>query len=388
MQWSTAGWESWAWTAGGVLLSVALALVGHSLLYRLLWRIARRSATTVDDALVRHTCAPTRLLLPLLALSASLDTPRSPSPQLALLRQLTVIAVIAAVAWTVIGLIAAAKEIVESRYRIDVADNLAARRIRTQVELLQRIAVSVVGVIALAAALMSFPSVRQLGVSLFASAGVAGIVLGIAARPTLGNMIAGMQIAMSQPIRIDDVVVVENEFGRVEEITMTHVVLKLWDERRMIVPLTWFIEKPFTNWTRTGSSILATVYLYADYRVDVDAVRAELSRIVAGTDLWDRRVAALQVTDATEQSVQLRALVSASNSGIAWDLRCLVREQLVAFLRRQPETLPRIRAELEDGTGDPSARPSGAASGGRVSTDRGAIPSAARDPGGPSSTPG
>jgi hypothetical protein len=356
MRWSTAGWESWAWTAGGVLLSVALALVGHSLLYRLLWRIARRSATTVDDALVRHTCVPTRLLLPLLALSASLDTLRTSSPELALLRQLTIIAVIAAVAWTAISLIAAAKEIVESRYRIDVADNLAARRIRTQVELLQRIAVSVVGLIALAAALMSFPSVRQLGVSLFASAGVAGIVLGIAARPTLGNMIAGMQIAMSQPIRIDDVVVVENEFGRVEEITMTHVTLKLWDERRMIVPLTWFIENPFTNWTRTGSSILATVYLYADYRVDVDAVRAELSRLVAATDLWDRRVAALQVTDATERSVQLRALVSASNSGIAWDLRCLVREQLIGFLRRQPETLPRIRAELEDGAADRSAR--------------------------------
>jgi len=214
----------------------------------------------------------------------------------------------------------------------------------------------VVGLIALAAALMSFPSVRQLGVSLFASAGVAGIVLGIAARPTLGNMIAGMQIAMSQPIRIDDVVVVENEFGRVEEITMTHVTLKLWDERRMIVPLTWFIENPFTNWTRTGASILATVYLYADYRVDVDAVRAELSRIVAATDLWDRRVAALQVTDATERSVQLRALVSASNSGIAWDLRCLVREQLIGFLRRHAETLPRIRAELEDGAADRSAR--------------------------------
>jgi small-conductance mechanosensitive channel len=358
MQSSAVGWEWWAWTGGGMLLSVALALLGHTLLYRVLWRIARRSATIVDDALLRHTCAPTRVLLPLIAFSASLDTLRPPSPQLAVLHQIAVIAAIAAVAWTVIGLVSATREIVESRYPLDVTDNLAARRIRTQAELLQRIAVTTVGVIAIAAALMSFPSVRQLGLSLFASAGVAGLVLGMAARPTLGNMIAGMQIAMSQPIRIDDVVVVEEEFGRVEEITMTYVVLRLWDERRMIVPLTWFIEKPFTNWTRTGASILATVYLYADYRVEVEAVRAELARIVEATDLWDRRVAALQVTDATEQSIQLRALVSASNSGIAWDLRCLVREQLVAYLRRRPDALPRIRAELEDELPDRGAKAS------------------------------
>jgi small-conductance mechanosensitive channel len=234
MHLNTTGWPSWVWTGGGVLLSVALALLGHTILYRVLWRIARRSATPVDDALVRHTYAPTRVLLPLIAFSASLDTLGidtlgAPSPPLAALHQIAVIAVIAALAWTVVGLIAAAAEIVETRYRIDVADNLAARRILTQVELLQRIAVTAVGVVALAAALMSFPSVRQLGVSLFASAGVAGIVLGIAARPTFGNMIAGMQIALSQPIRIDDVVVVENEFGRVEQITMTYVVLRLWD---------------------------------------------------------------------------------------------------------------------------------------------------------------
>jgi small-conductance mechanosensitive channel len=340
MQSSTVGWESVAWTWGGLLVGAILALLGHTLLYRVLWRIARRSATVVDDALLRYTCAPTRTLLPLIAFSAGLDTLRPISRQLAVLHQIVVIAVIAAVAWTVVGLIGAARAIVESRYRMDIEDNLAARRVRTQVELLQRIAVTAVGVVAIASALMSFPSVRQLGLSLFASAGVAGLVLGMAARPTLGNMIAGMQIAMSQPIRIDDVVVVENEFGRVEEITMTYVALRLWDERRLIVPLTYFIEKPFANWTRTGSSILATVYLRTDYRQDIEALRLELARIVAATDLWDGRVATLQVTDATEQSVELRALVSAGNSGAAWDLRCLVREQLVAFLRNRQEGRP------------------------------------------------
>jgi small-conductance mechanosensitive channel len=356
MQSNPVGAESWAWIGGWLLLSVVLAVVGHALLYRVFWRIARRSATVVDDAILRHTCGPTRVLLPLIAFSATLDAIGRPAPELAVIHQITVIAVIAAVAWTIVGLIAAAREIVETRYRIDVPDNLAARRIRTQVEVLQRIAVSAVAIVALAAALMSFPSVRQLGLSLFASAGVAGLVLGVAARPTLGNMIAGLQIAMSQPIRIDDVVVVENEFGRVEEITMTYVILRLWDERRMIVPLTWFIEKPFTNWTRTGSSLLATVYLWVDYGVDVDAVRAELDRIVRSTDLWDRRVVALHVTDVTEHAVQLRALVSASNSGVAFDLRCFIRERLVAFLRQRRQALAGVRAEQEEEVVDPPAR--------------------------------
>jgi small-conductance mechanosensitive channel len=347
MQSSTTQWQAWAWAGGALLLSVVLALIGHTVLYRVLWRIARRSVTIVDDAVVRHTRRPTRILLPLLAFAATLDSLPASFSELALVHHLTVIGVIIGIAWTIVALINAAREVVEVRYRIDVADNLVARRVRTQMELLQRVVVGVIALIALAAALMSFPSVRQLGVSLFASAGVAGLVIGMAARPTLGNMIAGMQVAMAQPIRIDDVVVVENEFGRVEEINTTYVVLRLWDERRMIVPLAYFIEKPFTNWTRTGTNLLATVYVYADYRVDVDAVRLELDRVVGSTELWDGRVAILQVTDATERSVQLRALVSASNSSAAWDLRCLVRERLVTFLQRQPETLPRVRAAVE-----------------------------------------
>jgi hypothetical protein len=348
MQVSAERWDSWAWSGGTLLLSAVLALAAHALLYRVLWRIARRSANVVDDALVRHTCAPTRFLLPLLAVSATIDALPSTSPAFALLRRAVVIAAIVATAWSIVGLIEAAREIIDARYRIDVTDNLAARRIRTQVELLQRIAVSVVAVVALAAVLMTFPSVRQLGLSLFASAGVAGLVIGVAARPVLGNMIAGIQIAMSQPIRIDDVVVLDGEFGRVEEINITYVVLRLWDERRMVVPLTYFIEQPFTNWTRTSSSLLGAVLVYADYRVDVDALRVELDGIVRSTDLWDGRVANLQVTDATDRAVQLRALVSARDSATAFDLRAFVRERLIAALRRQSDALPLVRAELEE----------------------------------------
>lgn len=349
MEFNAESWRSWAWAGGVLLVSVLLAVAGHAALYHVLWRVARRSRTIVDDMLVRFTCAPTRILFPLLAYTATLDSITPAFPEAQLLRHIGTVAVISVVAWTVVGVINAGRAIIEARYPIDVPDNLIARRVRTQVELLHRVAVSMVGIIALAAVLMSFPSVRQVGVSLFASAGVAGLVLGIAARPTLGNMIAGMQIALSQPIRIDDIVVVEKEFGWVEEINTTSVVLRLWDGRRMIVPLTYFIEQPFTNWTRSGSNLLTTVYLFADYRVDVEALRTELDRIVRATPLWDGRLVLLQVTDATEKAVQLRALLSATNAGNAWDLRCFVREHLVAFLREQPEALPVYRAELEDG---------------------------------------
>lgn len=341
-------WQTWAWTLGGLALSVVLALIGHALLYRILGRIARRSATPVDNALVDRTCGPTRLLFPLLAFSASLDEITTRFPGYGLVRRAAVVGVILAVAWTILGFIRAARDIIDGRYRIDVDDNLAARRIRTQVELLQRIAVGLVAVATLAAVLMTFPSVRQVGLSLFASAGVAGLVVGIAARPVLGNMIAGIQIALSQPIRLDDIVVVEGEFGRVEEINITYVVIRIWDERRMVVPLTYFIEKPFTNWTRTGSALMTPVFIYADYRIDVESVRAELGRIVRTTELWDGRVANVQVTDATDRAVQLRALVSARSAQAAGDLGSYVRERLVAFLRTHPEALPVVRAEVED----------------------------------------
>jgi small-conductance mechanosensitive channel len=340
-------WQPWAWIAIAVFGGVGAALLVHALLYHLFDRIAKKSLTEVDDVLVRHTYSPTRLLLPMLACVAVFDSFLSVSVWIVLLRRAAVVGVIYSAAWLVVGLIGAFATVIEDRYQLGASDNLQARRIRTQVELLQRVAVGIVVVIALAAALMSLPSVRQVGYSLFASAGVAGLALGMAARPTLGNMIAGVQIALSQPIRLDDMVAVDNEFGRVEEINATYVVLKLGDERRMVVPLTRFIEQPFINWTRTGSSTLGSVLVYVDYDADVELVRAELRRIVEGTELWDGRVAILQVTDASERAMQLRAQVSAANPGEAFDLRCLVREQLVVFLQRQPTGLPRVRVAIQ-----------------------------------------
>lgn len=234
-------------------------------------------------------------------------------------------------------------------YRADTTNTLLARKHVTQVRILKRVVTTLVGVVTVSAALMTFDTVRQYGVSLFASAGAAGLVVGLAARPLFSNLIAGVQLAITQPIRIGDAVIVENEWGEIEEITSTYVVVRVWDLRRLIIPLTYFIEKPFQNWTRDNQDIFGTVLIHADYAVPVARVRKKLQEIVAGSALWDGRVAVLQVTDATERTVELRALVSARSAGEAFDLRCEVREKLIAYLRAEcPEALPHVRTAVSD----------------------------------------
>jgi small-conductance mechanosensitive channel len=234
-----------------------------------------------------------------------------------------------------------------ARHPADMADNLAARRIQTQTRVLARIASGTALVAGLALVLMTFPRARQVGTSLLASAGVAGLIVGLAARSVFSNLLAGLQIALAQPIRIDDVLIVQGEWGRVEEITATYVVLRIWDERRLIVPLGWFIENPFQNWTRRSAEILGTVFLWLDYTVPVDAIRAEARRLCEASPHWDRRVCVVQVTDASDRAVQLRILVSSVASGANFDLRCELREALIDFVRREyPAALPRVRADM------------------------------------------
>jgi small-conductance mechanosensitive channel len=202
--------------------------------------------------------------------------------------------------------------------------------------------------VGVASALMQFPSVRQFGTSLLASAGLAGLAAGIAARPVLANLIAGLQIGLTQPLRLDDVVIIQGEWGRIEEITSTYVVVRIWDERRLVVPLQWIIENPFQNWTRTSAELLGTVTLWLDYRVPLDSLRAELERICRAAPQWDQRVAAIQVVDTSERAMQVRCLVSAADSGKTWDLRCRVREALIDFLQsKHPDALPRLRTEVD-----------------------------------------
>ena len=201
---------------------------------------------------------------------------------------------------------------------------------------------------------MLFEQVRSLGASVLASAGVVGIIIGFAAQRTIANLFAGFQLALTQPIRMDDVVIVENEWGRIEEITLTYVVVRIWDMRRLIVPLSYFIEQPFQNWTRQAADILGTVFIHTDYTISVPALREELKRIVAQSSHWDGKVCVLQVTNATERSLELRALASSADASKAWDLRCEIREKLVGFVQKNyPARLPKVRAEFEHGNGTP-----------------------------------
>jgi small-conductance mechanosensitive channel len=263
------------------------------------------------------------------------------------LARLLLIAIVGLAGWAAITALHIAADHYLRQFRIDTDDNLLARKHVTQVRVLQRTADVLVVVVTFGAALMTFEPVRQYGVSLFASAGVAGIVAGLAARPVLSNLIAGVQLAMTQPIRIEDAVVIENEFGTIEEITSTYVVVRLWDLRRMIVPLTYFIEKPFQNWTRETSKLIGSAFIYVDYRAPVEIIRKKLGEIVRNSKHWDGGMVALQVTEAKEHSIELRCLMSAASAGKAFDLRCEVREKLVDFLQKQhPGALPRQRADV------------------------------------------
>ncbi len=272
------------------------------------------------------------------------------------LTRLLAIGAIGLVGWAAVTAINIAAHLYLRQFRLDVDDNLLARKHVTQVRVLLRVGDVLVAIITVGAALMTLEPVRQYGLSLFASAGVAGIVAGLAARPVLSNLFAGVQLAMTQPIRIDDAVIVENEWGTIEEITSTYVVVRLWDWRRMIVPLSYFIEKPFQNWTREGSALIGSALIYVDYRAPVGLIREKLEEIAKNSKNWDGKVVNLQVTDAKEQTVELRCLVSARSAGQAFDLRCEVREKLIAFIvEHHPESLPRQRSEVAV-TGAPRAR--------------------------------
>lgn len=329
-----------------------LAMLAALLVHRLAPLIIRRLATghLILEAVLRESLPPLRWLLPLLALQTVWTTAPADFPGLPAWQHGTLLAIIAVATWLAVNALIGVRDAILQRFPADAADNLQARRVRTQTTVLVRTLSGVMILLGMSAALMTFPDVRQIGASLLASAGLAGLVLGFAAKPVLGNLIAGLQIAVAQPIRIDDVVIVEGEWGRVEEITGTFVVVRIWDERRLVVPLQWFIEHPFQNWTRTSAHLIGTVFLWVDYSLPLAPLRGELERICREAPEWDGKVCLLQVTDTSDHAMQVRALVSSGDSGRNWDLRCRVREGLIAFVQQEyPLALPRLRAEMMSG---------------------------------------
>jgi small-conductance mechanosensitive channel len=324
-------------------------------LTRLLTRLAAPFSFARD--LLERVKPPIHVLIPLLGLRTILGSAANNLSFIDEARHFTTLAIIATFIWLGLRVIAAAQEVILQRHPVDVSDNLAARRIQTQTKVLTQTLGFFVILFGLSAMLMTFPEARQFGTSLLASAGLAGLAVGFAAKPVLGNLIAGLQLAFTQPIRLDDVVIVENEWGRVEEITGTYVVIRIWDDRRLIVPLQYFIEHPFQNWTRKTSNLIGSLFLWVDYAMPLEPLRKELENLCAQSPkLWDGKVCVLQVTDATEKAIQLRILVSTNDSSSNWDLRCFVREKLINFIAlNYSECLPQVRANFHEET--PKAAP-------------------------------
>lgn len=344
--------QPWLVGLGVIAAALVAAYVVHALLFRVGRRIAERTASVVDDLVLKRAERPGRVVLMIIAVLAVLPLVPAPGAVVTEAMRFAGLILIAALGWTIISLSHVLTDWVALRYDLAEADNVLARQVHTRVQMLRRVLVAVVGIITVLLMVMTFPTMREVGLSLFASAGIAGLIIGMAARPALSNLIAGIQLALTGPVRIGDFVVVEGETGTVEEITATYVVIRAWDQRRLVVPLSTFIEKPFQNWTRAAPELLGSVMIHLDHTVPVDEVRSHVMRILEASPLWDHRVGNLQVTDLKEQAVELRALVSAANAGDLWNLRCHLREELLRVLQQQyPHALPRLRAELASAPG-------------------------------------
>jgi small-conductance mechanosensitive channel len=357
--------EAWEALVSGatwepLLLPLAVAAAGWLVCAFALWllaRVSRRADSDVGQWLLVFLRRPLGLLVATLLFRLMLPVMALSGGQAEAIRHILAILLILGIGWLLVALTSVLDQFVHKRFVLAIPDNLLARRVHTRFVVLRRVLVIVIGVVTAGALLMTFPAIRQLGAGLLASAGIAGLVLGIAARPTVELLIAGVQLALTEPIRLDDVVIVEGEWGRIEEINATHVAIRIWDDRRLIVPVSYFLTQPFQNWTRVTADITGQVTLEVDYATPIEKVRAAAGRIVEASAHWDRRFWNLQVVEAGERTLRLRVLASAGDASSAWDLRCEIREKLIGFLQeRHPEALPRLRTALEGGPAPEPAR--------------------------------
>lgn len=336
-----------------ILLGCAALISGLIIKYLVAVILKYTSRNVTDYSLIRSVLKrlgkPINYLLPVLVFNMVLPFMELDKKPMAVLSKGVEIFLIIAFGIMLTGLVKVFEDYITHAYDLKKEDNLRERKMRTQLQFVRKLAISMIMVLTLCAVLLSFENLRKIGAGLLTGVGVGGIIVGFAAQRSLSNFLAGMQIAFTQPIRIDDVLVVEGEWGRVEEITLTYVVLGIWDQRKLILPINYFIEKPFQNWTRTGSAILGTAFLYLDYTAPIDVLRVEFERLLKDQPLWDKRVQVMQVTNITERTVEVRMLVSSNSSGKAFDLRCYLREKMLAFIQENHSyCLPKTRATLEE----------------------------------------
>lgn len=341
----------------GTIIFVAAFLVGllfRLILFKVLQYYAKHADKILFTSLQKRLQGALFLFIPCIILHILVDRLQLEEEQISTIRKILETLIIISFAVITLRMINVVVDVLFSKYDISQADNLIARKARTQIIYIKKIAMVVVSVLASAVILLSFDSVRQFGTSILAGAGVAGIIIGFALQKSLANLFAGIQIAFTQPIKIDDAVVVEGEWGWIEEINLTYVVVRIWDMRRLILPITYFTDTPFQNWTRSSAQILGSVFLYIDYTIPLEPLRNHFDKILEGTDMWDKEAKVLQVTDTSEKTMTLRLLMTAKNSPTAWDLRCYVREKMIDFIQKEyPEALPRTRAVLEAKDGMP-----------------------------------
>jgi small-conductance mechanosensitive channel len=345
----------WTISVAVAVVTLVLAQLAYGVVVRTLRkRLGQRGGRSrVWRALLVRTQGPGRLALILAALSWSVSAAPFPPRQAALIQHGLGIAFIVLCGWVLLSCVDIASALYLRRFRMDVSDNLAARKHLTQIRILKRAISTLVVLVTAGMALMTIPAVRQLGVSLLAAGGAAGIIVGLALQPVLSNLIAGVQIALTQPIRLDDAVCIQNEYGRVEEISATYVVVRLWDERRLIVPLKYFLDQPFQNWSRESAARIGAVTFLVDYRLPIAPLRARFEEIVRGAALWDQKVVKLQVTEARENAVEVRGLVSAATPDAVFELRCEVREKMLDYLRSEfPEAMHRLGVEFSAERGE------------------------------------
>jgi len=321
----------------------------HFIVFRVVRRLSRRRSSPLWPALFNYGKKSSLFLVLLICFIAVKPLMNIVPDSIPSVNHTISIITVIIVAWNLIQAVTIMRVSLLNRFSLDEEDNLKARKVHTQFRMLGNIVKFLIIVLAIGIGLMTFESIRHFGVSLLASAGIAGIILGFAAQKLIATVLAGLQLAITQPIRIDDVVIVEGEWGKIEEMTLTYVVVRIWDKRRLIVPTTFFIDNPFQNWTRVSADILGTVFLYTDYTVPIDKLREELTRILHESPHWDGLVNVIQVTDAKERTMEVRALVSAEDAATAFDLRVEVREKLIGFLQKNyPESLPATRIVLNN----------------------------------------
>jgi small-conductance mechanosensitive channel len=338
----------WLWDIGLIIIAIVLGLIVKVIITALLNYYKNKEDYSLFKSILTNLSRPLNFFVPLLTLNAFLPFLIYQGAYIVHFTKLLEILLIISFSNVLINTIRIFQDYVLYKYDLNKADNLEERKIQTQLRFIRKVIIAFIILITIAVVLLSFDNVRKIGAGLLTGVGIGGIIVGFAAQKSLGNLLAGFQVAFTQPIRIDDVLIVENEWGKVEDITLTYVVVNIWDQRRLILPITYFIEKPFQNWTRTTSELLGTVFLYVDYTCPVNSVREELNKLLAKTPLWDKRLGILQVTDVKERTLELRILVSAKDSSRAFDLRCYIREGLITFIQENLQSaLPKIRIEQE-----------------------------------------